>query len=149
MTHKYDISQFHWSWCLNDRLDFSNRARWSDVGQNWMNRCDCWGPDGQDTKIDQSDKCHICMSYASYDIKCHIMTNDAYDSEIWHKSIWSILVSKEAARPQHSHQLIPFWLKNYFEKFVSQNRMNGCDCWGPDGRLDTKIDQFDLCHMRY
>ena len=28
-----------------------------------------------------------------------------------------------------------------------QNRMNGCDCWGPDGRLDTKIDQIDLCHI--
>ena len=48
-----------------------------------MNRCDYWGPDGRlDTKIDQFDLCHISMSYASYDIKCHIMTNDAYDIEI-------------------------------------------------------------------
>ena len=35
-----------------------------------------------DSKIDQIDKCRICMSYASYDIKCHIMTYDAYDIEI-------------------------------------------------------------------
>ena len=40
-------------------------------------------PDGRlDTNIDQSDKCHIFMSYASYDIKCHIMTYDEYDIEI-------------------------------------------------------------------
>ena len=26
--------------------------------------------------------CHISMTYASYDIKCYIMTNDAYDIEI-------------------------------------------------------------------
>jgi hypothetical protein len=25
--------------------------------------------------------------------------------------------------------------------------MNGCNCWGPDGGLDTKIDKFDLCHI--
>ena len=25
--------------------------------------------------------------------------------------------------------------------------MNVCDCWGPDGHLDTKIDKFDLCHI--
>ena len=38
-----------------------------------MNGCDCFGPDGRlDTK----------MSYASYDIKCYIMMNDAYDIEI-------------------------------------------------------------------
>ena len=48
-----------------------------------MTGCDYWGPDGRlDTKIDQIDKCHIFMSYASYDIKCHNMTNDAYDTEI-------------------------------------------------------------------
>jgi hypothetical protein len=46
---------------------------------HWMN----WGPDScLDTKIGQIDLCHICMSYASYDIKCHIMTNDTYDIEI-------------------------------------------------------------------
>jgi hypothetical protein len=22
-----------------------------------------------------------------------------------------------------------------------------CDCWSPEGRLDTKIDKFDLCHI--
>ena len=45
------------------------------------------------TKVDQIDLCHIYMSYASYDMKCHIMTNDAYDIEIWHRSIWSILAN--------------------------------------------------------
>jgi hypothetical protein len=25
--------------------------------------------------------------------------------------------------------------------------MDGCDCWGPESRLDTKIDQIDLCHI--
>ena len=25
--------------------------------------------------------------------------------------------------------------------------MNGCDWWGPDGRLDTKIDQIDLADL--
>ena len=53
------------------------------VSQNWINRCDCCGPDASlDSKIDNIDACHILMSYASYDIKCHIMTNDAYDIEI-------------------------------------------------------------------
>jgi hypothetical protein len=48
-----------------------------------MNGCDCWGPDGRlDTKIYQFDLRHISMSNASYDIKCHIMKNDAYDIEI-------------------------------------------------------------------
>ena len=79
--------------------------------QNRMNGRDCWGPDGRlDTKIDQIDLCHIFMSYASYDIKCHIMTNDAYDIEIWRKSIWSILVSKRPSGPQQSHLFIRFWL---------------------------------------
>ena len=45
-----------------------------------MNGWDCCGPDGRlATKIDQLDLCHISMSY---DIKCHIMMNDAYDIEI-------------------------------------------------------------------
>ena len=33
------------------------------------------------------------------------------------------------------------------KQFFSQNWMNGCDCIGPDGHLDTKIDEFDLCHI--
>jgi hypothetical protein len=81
-----------------------------------MHGCDCWGPDGRlDTKIDQIDVCHIFMSYASYDIKCHIMTYDAYDIEIWHKSIGSILVSKRPSGPQQSHLFIRFCIKNCFE----------------------------------
>jgi hypothetical protein len=27
--------------------------------------------------------------------------------------------------------------------------MNGCDSWGPEGCLDTKISQIDWCHMRH
>ena len=52
------------------------------------------------------------MSYALFDIKCHLMSNDAYDIKIWCFSIWPILVSKEASGPQQSHLVIRFWLKN-------------------------------------
>ena len=66
----------------------------------------CGGPDGHlDTKISQIYWCHISMSY---DIKGHIMTNDAYDIEIWHKSIWSTFVSKRTSGPQQSHLFIRF-----------------------------------------
>jgi hypothetical protein len=34
-----------------------------------------------------------------------------------------------------------------FKFLFSQNRLNGCDCRGPDGRLDTKISQIDSCHI--
>ena len=48
--------------------------------QQRMHGGDCCGPDGRlDTKNNQFDVCHISMSYASYDQKCHIMTYDAYD----------------------------------------------------------------------
>ena len=81
--------------------------------QNRMNVCDCWGPDGRlDTKIDQFDLCHISMSYASYVKIWHIMSYDAYDIEIWHKSIWSILVSKRLSGPQQSLLFIRFWQTN-------------------------------------
>ena len=76
---------------------------------NRMNGCDCWGSDGRlDTKIDQYDWCHIYMSYATYVIIYHIMTYDAYDIEIWHRSYWSILVSKRPSEPQQSHPFIRF-----------------------------------------
>ena len=80
--------------------------------------CDCWSPEGRlDTKIDKFDLCHISMSYASYVIICHIMTYDAYEIEIWHKSNLSILVSKRPSGPQQSHPFIRFWLKkNWKEK---------------------------------
>ena len=69
--------------------------------QNRIKRCDCRGPDGHsDTKISQIELRHISM------------TNDAYDIEIWHKSIWSILVSKRLSGPQQSHPSIRFCLKN-------------------------------------
>ena len=87
--------------------------------QNWIDGCDCWGPDSRlDTKVVQIDLCHICMSYASYDIKCHIMTNDAYDIETWLKSIWSILVSKWLSGPQQSHPSIRIGLKNCLKKKI-------------------------------
>ena len=37
-------------------------------------------------------KSHI-MTNDAYDIKCHIMTNDAYDIKIWHKAIWNFRVT--------------------------------------------------------
>ena len=77
--------------------------------KNQINGCDCWGSDGRlDTKIDQIGIRHISMSYASYDIKWHIMSYDAYDIEIWHRSTWSILVSKWPSEPQQWHLLIRF-----------------------------------------
>ena len=45
----------------------------------------------------------------------HLMSNDAYDIKIWHKSIWPILVSKEASGSQQFHTLIRFWLENCFK----------------------------------
>ena len=45
----------------------------------------------------------------------HLMSNDAYDIKIWHKSIWPILVSKEASGSQQFHTLIWFWLENCFK----------------------------------
>ncbi len=81
-----------------------------------MNRCDCWGPDGRfDTKINQIDRCHIYMSYASYVIVWQIMTYDAYDIEIWHRSYWWILVSKRPSEPQQSHPFIRFQWKICFK----------------------------------
>jgi hypothetical protein len=85
----------------------------SRVGQNRIDGCDCWGSDGRlDTKNNHIDLCHIFMLYSSYDIICHIMKNDAYDIEIWHKAIWSILVSKQPAGPQQLHLFSQFWLIN-------------------------------------
>ena len=79
-------------------------------------RWEYWGPYGRlDTRIDQFDLCHISASYASYDIKCHIMTNDAYDIKIWHQSNGSILVSKRPSGPQYSHLFNRWWLKNCFK----------------------------------
>ena len=43
----------------------------------------CCGPDASlDTKIDHINLRHILMSYASYDIKCQIMSNDAYEYDM-------------------------------------------------------------------
>ena len=43
---------------------------------------------------------------------CHFMSYDAYDIEIWHMSIWLILVSKRPSGPQQTQKFIQFWLKN-------------------------------------
>ena len=62
--------------------------------------------------------CHISMSYAWYDIKCHIITNEAYDFEIWHESMWSILVSRRPSWLQQSHPFVGFWL--FFFKIIEK-----------------------------
>ena len=50
---------------------------------NQINGRDYCVPGGSlDTKMGHIDLCHILMSYASYDIKYHIMMNDAYEIEI-------------------------------------------------------------------
>ena len=50
------------------------------VSQKRIMGCEYCGPDGSfDTKIGEIEICHMPMSYVSYDIKCHIMTNGAYD----------------------------------------------------------------------
>ena len=53
---------------------------------------------------------------------------DAYDIKIWHKSIWPILVSKEASGPQQLQQLVILLLINCFkivkfEKRVSKKKI--------------------------
>ena len=45
----------------------------------------------------------------------HLMSNDAYDINIWHQSMLPILVSKEASGPQQSHLWVRFWLNNSFK----------------------------------
>ena len=46
---------------------------------------------------------------------CHLMSNDAYDIKILHKSIWLILVSKEALGPQLHNLWLRFDLRNCFK----------------------------------
>ena len=67
--------------------------------------------------VRHQDRQNRHMSYI--DVICviwHQMTrmtsNDAYDINIWHQSIWPILVSKEAFGPQQSHLWIRFWITN-------------------------------------
>ena len=45
----------------------------------------------------------------------HMTSNDAYDIQIWHKSILPILVSKEASEPQLSNLWFQFGLRNCFK----------------------------------
>ena len=92
------------------------------ISQNRMNRCNCCGPDGRlDTKIDQIAQCHISMSYATFVIIWHFMSYDAYDIQIWRKSIWSILVSKRPSGPQQLHPSIQFWLNNCLKIKIFKN----------------------------
>ena len=59
------------------------------------------------------------MSYTSFDvicvIWCHLMSNDAYDIKIWHKSILPILVSKVALGPQLYNLWVRFGLRNCYK----------------------------------
>jgi hypothetical protein len=96
------------------------------LSQNRMNRHDCWGPDGRlDTNINEIDFCHILMSYASFVIIWHLMSYDAYDINIWHKSIWLFLVSKRPSGPQQSSLFIRFWLNIFIKieklKYATKN----------------------------
>jgi hypothetical protein len=66
------------------------------------------------------DRQNWLMSYI--DVICvtryqmtHMKSNDAYNIKIGHRSIWPILVSKEASGPQQSHLCIRFWLNNCFK----------------------------------
>ena len=61
-----------------------------------INGCLCWDTDvSLDTKIGQIDLHHISMSNASFVRIWHFMLNYPHDIKIWHKTICSILVSKE------------------------------------------------------
>ena len=54
-------------------------------------------------------------AYASYDIKCHIMTNDAYDIEMNTSQIGRSWCPKWLSWPQQSHPVIRFWQYNFFK----------------------------------
>ena len=74
------------------------------VSQHRMNGCDCWCPDGRlDTNIDQFEKCHISITYASFFIIWHLMSYDAYDIEIWHSQFgWSWCLNDRLDLSYHS-----------------------------------------------
>ena len=57
------------------------------------------------------------MSYASFVIIWHLMSYDTYDIKIWRKVILTILVSKEAFRPQQLQELILLLSINCFKMF--------------------------------
>jgi len=51
------------------------------------------------------------------------MSNDAYDIQILHKSIWLILVSKEALGPQLYNLWLRFDLRHFFKNEMIEKRM--------------------------
>jgi hypothetical protein len=83
--------------------------------------CECWGPG-------------------------HIMRNDAYDTEIWHMSIWTILVSKEASGPQHLHPMIWIWLKNVknmkMKKCVASKTIPFINIWNQELRTKFFLKKY-------
>ena len=71
--------------------------------------CNPCGPEASlDTKIGHIDLYLILKLYVLFDIKCHLISHEAYDIIIWHKLIWLIMVSKEASVPQELHPLLRF-----------------------------------------
>ena len=79
--------------------------------EKWINWHEYWGSDASlDTKINQIEKRHIPVSYASFVIIWHFMSYDTYDIIVWRFSIWLILESKEASESQYSCLLIHFWI---------------------------------------
>ena len=81
----------------------------------------------------------------SFLIIWHFMSYDAYDIEIWHKSIWLILVSKRPSGPQQSHPFIRFWLQNCLKTSLGwavpssgEARASKANCTFNCGRLPLK-----------
>ena len=58
------------------------------------------------------------IDHVSFVIIWHFMAYDAYDIEIWHRSNWSIFVSKRPSGPQQSQLFIRFWPKNRIKKEI-------------------------------
>ena len=54
------------------------------LNQNRIIGCNCWGPSAS---LDKS----TLISYASFFIKWYFMSYDAYNTKMWHKSIWPII----------------------------------------------------------
>ena len=53
--------------------------------------------------------------------------------------IWWCIMYTRGVQKRWKFLLTCFSSSNISKQFVSQHWMNGCDCCGPDGRLDTKM----------
>ena len=83
----------------------------------------------------QIDWCHIFVSYASLDIKCLIMTNDALTGQIWAKNVFVKL---------RIFFLFKFWKSFVFLKQeISTQQTASLDSWhnNEDLRGEDKIWQ--------